>query len=133
VEVSLQAQVGERLGLFVGTTFNDSDPAEVPNLPELTAVGGIGYTGPGGWRMNADLQWVDDRYVLNPRFAPTQARVDGYFLVNGKLALPLRWIGLKVDGDVFLAGENLNDEEYEYRIGYPMPGRTLNLGADVRF
>lgn len=133
VEVSLQAQVSERLALFVGTTINDSDPEEVPNHPRSTAVGGLGYTGRSGWRVNFDLQWVDERYVLNPRFAPFQAKVDSYVLVNGKVEMPMRHLGIGVDGEVFLAGENLADVDYQYRIGYPMPGRTVNLGIDVRF
>jgi iron complex outermembrane receptor protein len=133
LEVSLRAEVGERCGFFLGATLSDSDPAEVPNLPRITAVGGVALSGDSGWRLNLDLQWVDEQYVLNPRFAVRQAVVDSYFLMNGKFALPLRWLGLGVDGDVFLAAENLADQDYEYRIGYPMPGRTVNMGLDLSF
>jgi outer membrane receptor protein involved in Fe transport len=102
-------------------------------MPKTTAVGGLSWTAASAWRLNVDVEWVDDRYVLNPRFAPGQAKVDGYLLANGKLGLPLSWLGIGVDGEVFVAGHNLADEEYEYRIGYPMPGRTWNLGLDIRF
>jgi outer membrane receptor protein involved in Fe transport len=133
IEISLQAELSERLGLFIGGTYNDPDPIDVPNLPETTAVAGLSYTARSAWRLNLDAQWVDDRYVLNPRFAPGQARVDGYLLVNGRAGIPLRWLGLGVDGEIFVAGENLGDEDYEYRIGYPMPGRSWNLGVDLGF
>jgi outer membrane receptor protein involved in Fe transport len=76
---------------------------------------------------------VDERYILNPRFASGNVKVDGYFLANAKLAMPWRLLGLELDGSIFLVGENLSDEEYEYRVGYPMPGRMWQLGIDVAF
>jgi len=133
VEVSLQAQPTERLALFIGGTYSDSNPETVPNLPRATAVGGATWNGRSGWRCNLDLQWVDDRYVLNPRFASGQAAVDSYFLTNAKLSLPWRLLGLDINGSIFVFGENLTDEEYEHRLGYPMPGRMLQVGIEVEF
>ena len=34
--------------------------------------------------------------------------------------------------DVFLAVENLFDESYAYRPGYPMPGSSAQVGVTVR-
>jgi iron complex outermembrane receptor protein len=133
VEVSLHAAVTERLGVFVGGTYSDPDPDDVPNLPDTTAVVGMTWTGDGSWRLNLDAEWVDDRYVLNPRFAGNQAPVDGYLLVNARIGLPLEWLGLKFDGEVFVSGDNLTDESYEYRIGYPMPGTMWAIGLDIGF
>jgi len=76
---------------------------------------------------------VDDRYVLNPRFASGEVSVESYFLANAKLAVPWRWLGLDLDGSIFVFGENLTDTEYQYRIGYPMPGRMIQVGVDVGF
>ena len=86
-----------------------------------------------GWRVNLDLQWVDDRYILNPRYASGNVRVDGYLLANAKLAMPWRALGLDLDGAIFVTGDNLGDEEYEYRVGYPMPGRMWQLGLELGF
>jgi iron complex outermembrane receptor protein len=133
VEVSLQVEPVQRLALFVGGTYSDADPDTVPNMPETTAVGGVTWSGESGWRLNLDLQWVDARFVLNPRFAPGQAPVDAYFLANAKLGLPWRLLGLDLDGSVFVFGENLGDESYEHRIGYPMPGRMVQLGVSFAF
>ncbi len=134
VEVSLQAQVNERIALFLGGTFNDAEPAEVPNLPRTTAVAGMSYSAASAWRLNVDLEWVDERYVLNPRFAPGQSHVAGHLVIDGRLGLPIRWLGLGgVNGEIFASGQNLGDELYEYRPGYPMPGRTVNVGLDVSF
>jgi outer membrane receptor protein involved in Fe transport len=54
-------------------------------------------------------------------------------LVNGRIGIPLAQLGLGGAGEIFVAGQNLGDEEYEYRIGYPMPGRTWNLGLGISF
>ncbi len=133
IEVSLQAEPTERLGLFVGVTFSRSDPTTVPNLPETTAVGGVTWAGASGWRLNVDLQWIGSRWILNPRYASVQMEVDGYFLANAKLDLPWRMFGIALDGSVFIFGENLTDESYEHRIGYPMPGRSIQAGVTVGF
>jgi iron complex outermembrane receptor protein len=133
VEVSLQLEPTERLSLFVGGTYSSSDPDDVPNLPETTAVAGLTWSAGPGVRLNADLQWVDSRFVLNPRFAPGQAEVDGYLLGNAKLDVPWRVFGLELDGVVFVAAENLFDEDYEHRLGYPMPGRSVQLGVELGF
>ena len=87
----------------------------------------------GGLGLNLDLQWVDDRYILNPRFAAGEVKVDAYFLGNAKLGIPLRWLGIRNNGSIFVFGENLTDEDYEYRMGYPMPGRMIQIGLEIDF
>jgi iron complex outermembrane receptor protein len=133
VEIAVQGELSERLSLFVGGTLSSADPDTVPNLPETTAVGGVTWTTDPGWRATFDLQWVDERYILNPRFASVDIQVDGYLLANAKLAMPWRMLGVELDGSIFLVGDNLSDEEYEYRVGYPMPGRMWQLGVELAF
>ena len=133
IEMSLQAEPTERLALFVGGTLSNADPETVPDLPRTTAVGGATWSGSSGWRLNVDLQWVDDRYVLNPRYASGEVAVESYFLANAKLSAPWRWLGLELDGSLFVVGENLTDEAYQYRLGYPMPGRQIQVGVDIGF
>ncbi len=133
VELTVQGELGSHWSFFLGGTYNDADPATVPNLPETTAVGGLTWTANPGWRLNLDLQWVDERYILNPRFASGETLVDSYFLTNAKVTVPWRLLGLDLDGGIFLAADNLTGEQYEYRPGYPMPGTMINLGIDVGF
>jgi iron complex outermembrane receptor protein len=129
----VQGEVGPNISLFVGGTFNDADPSTVPNLPRTTAAGGLTWSSAPGWRVSFDLQWVDERYVLNPRFAAGEVKVDSYLLANAKLTVPWRLFGLDLDGGVIVVGDNLTDEEYEYRVGYPMPGRMAHVGIDLVF
>jgi len=133
LELSLQAEPSERLALFVGGTLSDAEPETVPNLPRTTAVGGLIWTAAAGWRFNLDLQWVDERFILNPRYASGEVMVDGYLLANAKLGVPWRLLGLDLNGSVFVVGGNLGDEDYQHRLGYPMPGRMLQVGVEVGF
>ncbi len=133
LEVSVNAEASSHVALFVGGTVSDTDPATVPNLPKTTAVGGMTWNSARGLRLNLDIQWIDDRFILNPRFAAGEIEVSAYFLANAKLGIPLRWLGIRTDGSIFVFGENLTDEDYEYRIGYPMPGRMLQFGLEIGF
>ena len=133
LELSLQAEPAAGLTLFLGGTYSEADPETVPNLPKTTGVGGLAYSAASGWRLTLDLQWVDNRYVLNPRFGEGPNAVDAYLLANAKIGIPWRWFGLAIDGSVFIAGENLTDERYEHRLGYPMPERSVQVGVDIAF
>jgi outer membrane receptor protein involved in Fe transport len=131
-ELSLSTRLAPGLALFTGVTISRADPDDTPNLPELTATLGLAYTASSGWRFSLDAEHVDERYVLNPRFAASQAPVDAYTLVDGRFGLPIEWLGFGMTGEFYIALENALDQTYEHRIGYPMPGRTLTCGFDVR-
>jgi outer membrane cobalamin receptor len=133
LELSLQFEPIRRLALFLGGTLSDATPESVPNLPRTTAAGGVTWNGASGWRFNLDLQWVDERYILNPRYASGDLQVDSHVLANAKFGIPWRWPGVDLDGSIFIFGENLTDENYQYRIGYPMPGRMIHVGVDIGF
>ncbi len=131
IEVSVQVAAGRGVALYLGGTLSDTDPADVPNLPETTAVAGLAWEGASGWRVNFDAEHVGSRLVLNPRYATDQVAVDGSLLVNGRVAAPLDGL-LGLSGELFVVGENLSDEAYQLRPGYPMPGRTWTVGLEVR-
>jgi iron complex outermembrane receptor protein len=133
VEVAVEAMLGSRSALFVGGTWSDPDPDDVPNLPAGTAALGFSHAFPGRVRLNLDAEWSDLRYVDNPRFPSPDRTVDAYWLLNARLGAPIELLFEGLGGEVYLAGENLADEEYEYRPGYPMPGRTVMAGLELRF
>ena len=130
-EGTLTARLSDRVAIFVGGTHLDTDPAAVPNAPEWTWVGGANVVFGSGWKASVDAEWVDSQQVLNPRYASGPTAVEAYALLNGRLARSFTVGVLPVEA--FVAGENLGDSEYEYRPGYPMPGRSWSTGLDVRF
>ena len=54
-----------------------------------------------------------------------------FFIVAAKLTYDLDLKGADYKIKLFLAGENLTDQNYEYQSGYPMPG--INCMAGIRF
>jgi iron complex outermembrane receptor protein len=65
--------------------------------------------------------------------AKNTATVDNYFLVNAKLGYSVQTLIPGIDGEIYLAVENLTDTDYEYLPGYPMPGTTGMLGFRLVF
>jgi hypothetical protein len=54
-------------------------------------------------------------------------------VINGKIACLYKPTPKKWEGEVFIAGENLTDVDYEFLKGYPMPGATGMIGASFKF
>jgi outer membrane receptor protein involved in Fe transport len=75
---------------------------------------------------------VDAQAVLNPRFSSTQAWIASYFLLNCRASYRVRIVS-SLASELFVAVENLTNTAYEYRPGYPMAGRMLSGGLDLRF
>lgn len=132
VEASASFTPSRHLAALTGVTYLDPEPANVPNAPEWALVGGVSWLAAPRLRFHLDAQWVDSQAVLNPRYATTQARIGSYALVNVKTAW--RVVTLARGGaEVFVTGENLLDEEYEYRPGYPAPGRVVTAGVELKW
>jgi iron complex outermembrane receptor protein len=129
-ELSLSAQPWTALGLYAGAAYTETTPAEIPFTPEWTFSGGAVAT-VSVFRIAVDAQWVDSRVAGNLRFPGALAKVDSYFLLNGKMTAKLD--ALLPGLSAFVAGENLTGSDYAYRPGYPMPGATASFGVDTRF
>jgi len=116
----------DMLILYMGGNYMNTRPSNVPYAPKWTWVGGTSLRMGRRWRVNFDAEWVDDQNVLNPRYTSLGPSIDAYFLLNGRLGCRLhRRI------EIFVAAENVTDSNYQFRPGYPMPGRTWMIGLDV--
>jgi iron complex outermembrane receptor protein len=132
VEMSLQQRVAARWEAFAALTVLDASMPDLPYVPDQTLVAGVtGVAGP--FRIAADLQHQSEMHVLaraRSAGAANTERVDGFTVVN----LRPSWLLPRLDGrvEVFLAIENLFDESYGYRPGYPMPGTSAQVGVTFR-
>lgn len=131
-ETSVSVATSRSVAVFAGATYLDANPSDVPNAPQWSLVSGLSWLPVERVRLNLDAEWVDTQAVLNPRYSSSQLWVDSYFLLNLKAGcqLPLR---SSVRAELYVAGENLTDSEYEYRPGYPAPGRALSAGLELWF
>ena len=130
VEVSVDAAPVSQVRVFAGATVSSTTPGSVPDMPDFTVSTGAAYTWHGKLRLHADAEYVDDQYVQGTRKPQPTARVDGYFLANLRAGY-LYALGAGV-AELFVDVENVLDQEYEYRVGYPMPGRTGFLGLNFQ-
>jgi iron complex outermembrane receptor protein len=132
LEVSGRQRIAARWQAFFGVTLLDASDASLPYVPERSVVTGItGALGPV--RIAADLQHQSSMVVLaraRTAGATNASRVDGFTVVNVRPS----WTLPRSSGrfDVFLAIENLFDESYAYRSGYPMPGVSAQVGVTIR-
>jgi len=136
VEAALSVYPLKGLSLFGGFTYLSTDPGNLPYAPAATITGGLNWRFLSRFQLSLDSQYVSNMYVNS------QARRDGaentdkigsYYLVNGKISYFFPVTSLHMDGELFVAGENLTDVTYEYQPGYPMPGMTAMAGVRVSF
>ncbi len=124
------------LSLFAGATFLRSDPDDLPYTPETTFSAGLNWRFLENYFLSLDAQRVSGMHV-GPRARreglSNNETVDSYYLLNGRLSYAFRLDFGRIEGEIFVAGENLTDERYEYRPNYPMPGINGMLGMDLRF
>jgi len=124
------------LAVFAGATYLDPDPSDLPYAPRWTYSGGVTLRVLRDVRLSTDMQYVDDMHASSQARsagAENTERVDSYFVLSARLAYAFSIASLKTEGEVFIAGENLTDEDYEYRPGYPMPGASVMGGITLRF
>ena len=134
-ELSLALYPAPQLALFAGLTLLDTDPSDLPYAPETTLSTGLNWSFFRAFKLSLDASFLSSMQVNS------QARkggtgntnsVDSYCLVNGKLSYAFQAMGGRVQGELFVAGENLTDVSYEYLPGYPMPGVSAMTGVNVR-
>ncbi len=136
IEATVRYHPVNTLSFFGGATFLRSDPDDLPYTPETTLTAGLNWRFVENAKLSLDAQRVSGMYT-GPRSRRqglgNTYRVDSYYLLNGRISYTFHVVPGGVEGEVFLAGENLTDQSYEYRPGYPMPGINGMLGLDVRF
>ena len=131
LEVSARQRVAAGWQAFMGLTLLDASDDSLPYVPARSIVAGIAG-GVGRLRIAADLQHQSSMAVLaraRSGGATNASRVDGFTVVNVRPS----WTLPPLDGriELFLAVENLFDETYGYRPGYPMPGASAQVGVTI--
>jgi iron complex outermembrane receptor protein len=104
----------------------------VVNVPELSGNLAVRWQLP--WlaaRLDLDGTYMGDVFssLPSPLYPddPVQ-QVDGVFLLSARFGCDvLPWL------ELWGAGRNLLDEDYESEFAYPGPGRELSVGLTARF
>ena len=135
-EFTVNVTPTDDLALFAGLTLQDvSEPSDLPYAPETTLSAGFTWRFLKAFTLNMDGQYVDNMYVLKQTRMATATNtqmVSSHFLLGARLGWEFE-SDLIGGGELFLAVENLLDEDYEYRPDYPMPGRNFTVGIKLTF
>jgi len=123
------------LSLFGGFTVLKSDPNNLPYTPQWTASAGASYRFLKNFRLSVDSQYVgyQNAYTLGPNPAITTSSISAYFLVNARLSYDFSLPSWQLHGQIFVAGQNLTDANYQQQLGYPMPGINGMGGVKLEF
>jgi len=135
VESSLSLYPVSNLSLFCGMTYLDPNPSDLPYTPEFTFSSGANWRFLKSFQISFDCQYLDEMFVdaqARKKDAANTLEVDSYFLVNSKLSYFFEAPSLKMNGEIYVAGENLTDTDYEYLPGYPMPGLSGMVGVRLK-
>ena len=133
LEASLSTTPLPNLSFFIGATFLDAIPDDLPYAPTLQASAGVNLRFLERFKLSLDALYMDDFEQADPRFAETSGTIGNFLLVNARLGYELPLPGDRVVAELFVAGENLTNTDYEYKSGYPMPGINGMIGATVSF
>ena len=132
-ELAIRQNITDQWTIFGGLTMLNPSIETLPYTPKRAFTLGInGQAGPV--RIALDAQHQTETYTMsNARRAGSAntQKVNGFTVANMRLAWPIPALGKK--GEVFVAIENLFDAKYVYRQGYPMPGRSGQIGLSASF
>ncbi|MGE4470381.1 MAG: TonB-dependent receptor [Desulfovibrio sp.] len=121
--------------VFAGLTTQETTPDDMPYAPETTLSGGFAWRFLEDFTLNMDCQYVDEMYVLSQarlKNAANAEKVDSHFVTNARIGWDFQSEILGA-GELYLAVENLFDENYAYKPDYPMPGINGTIGMKLNF
>ena len=84
--------------------------------------------------LDADVQYSSSMYAYTVRSADPGdlSKVPCFWTANVRLACDLKAFS-PLKGEVFVAGENVFNRDYEYFPGYTMPGAMVYVGCRWKF
>jgi outer membrane receptor protein involved in Fe transport len=132
-ELAVRQQLGRDWSVFSGFTLLDPSINNLPYAPEKALTLGVnGRIGP--FSIALDGQYQSEVWALNrarAAAAVNNQRLSAFTVVNARFGYTVPMLGKA--GEVFVALENLFDRDYQFRPGYPMAGRSAQLGLAASF
>jgi len=131
LEATATWQPDSNFSLFAGVTLLDPNPGDLPYAPDASISTGLTFRFLERFKLNLNASYVSSMHVssqVRKKGDENTTTVDDFFLVDGKLTYDLDLKGADYKIRLFLAGENLTDQDYEYQSGYSMPGINGMIG-----
>ncbi len=135
IELSTHWSPRDDLSFFGGVTYTHPETSPVSRLPRWTATAGVTWQICDALKWTVDGQFIDKMFAYSVRSSAEAADLTELkrgVLLNTRFAVPLESF-TPLSGEVFLALENLLNQDYEYYPGYPMDGIVYYLGCRLKF
>lgn len=134
LETSLRCRVNEDLSLYAGLAANHARQTHAARLPRWTTTLGASCRLAEYLRLDLDAEYVAKMFAYSTRASDVGdlAEVAGFWTVNLRLALDTR-VCLPIDGEWYIALENVFNRTYEYFPDYEMPGIMAYCGWRIKF
>jgi len=135
---------------FAGATWletkatgnNGIERDEMPYTPGFQFQAGVNWKFLDHFRFFMDMQHLRDLYqgtsarsgTFNFNELTRRDKLDDITLFNARLSYRFDYRPLRLtDSEIFLAVNNIFNQDYEYAKGYPMPGTTVFAGFSMKF
>jgi len=149
LELTATATPVKTLELFAGATWLDAEATgnngiernDLPYTPEFQFQAGLKWTFLENLRFYADLQHLKGLYqgtssrtgTFNFTDPGSNNKLDDITLVNARLSYGFDYAPFRLKAsEVFVAVNNIFDQDYEYAKGYPMPGVIVFGGLTMK-
>jgi len=150
LELTGTATPFKNLECFAGATWlkakatgNDHmERDKLPYTPGFQFQAGVKWTFLENFRLFVDMQHLRDLYQGTNRRSGNfnfpqltrRDKLDDITLVNARVSYHFKYRPLRLaDSEIFLAVNNIFNQDYEYAKGYPMPGITAFAGFSMKF
>jgi outer membrane receptor protein involved in Fe transport len=126
VEFSARYVVNRHLQFHANYSYLNSDKIILAAPRQQVNLGGnYTYKLVG---LNLSAQYIDKFYAALTTAPFTTTMEPNYLLLNARVtARPMKNL------ELFVAANNLLDQQYEINYGYPMPGINFNAGFNLKF
>ncbi|SKA82047.1 iron complex outermembrane recepter protein [Paucidesulfovibrio gracilis DSM 16080] len=134
-EFTLTLTPTDNFSVFAGLTTQETTPDDLPYAPATTLSGGFTWRFLEDFTLNMDCEYVDEMYAMSQARVNNAANlqeVDSHFVTNARVGWDFE-SEILGGGELYLAVENLLDEEYAYKPNYPMPGINGTIGLKLNF
>ena len=139
----------KNLEFFAGATWqaaetkggNNIKNNHMPYTPGFQFQSGAKWTFLERYRLFMDMQHLRNLYqgtamrgTFNLPQLTAKDKLDDITLFNARLSYGFNYKPLRLsESEVFVAVNNIFNQDYEYAKGYPMPGTTFSAGFSIKF
>jgi iron complex outermembrane receptor protein len=112
-------------------SFTDEGTRKLDEKPGVLGTGTVTYTLPVGISVMGQARYTGQVYARNEQNAFVTLPSSPSTVLDARLSYALSALTDRVDGRLYVRGENLTDETVFIGLGLPRPGRSFRVGLSL--